>query len=251
MKPLIFLISLFALCNGPGVAGLPAGMKPEAHQRDPYDWMERHRLVLERHRDVKPDYVVFGDSITHRWGGEPCYGTRQNGQVSWETLFEGHTASNLGFGFDMIDNAYHRVRLGELDGIRPRVIIVLLGTNNIGFRKDSPETCVANTKAFLDLLKEKCPNATILLLGLLPRLEEEFTGPIDRTNRLYEQLADGRTVVYAEPGKALQEPGSLFAKREYMADSVHLNTAGYQELGRRLAVILETVDPEYKPAKNL
>lgn len=250
MKRLIPLISLFALSGVLTAVEPPASLKPEAHRRDPYDWMERHRLVLERHREVKPDYVVFGDSITHRWGGEPSYGCAQTGQEAWNMLFAGHTASNLGFGFDLIDNAWHRVALGELDGIRPRVIIVLLGTNNLGFRKDSAEICAANTKAFLDLIKEKCPNATILLLGVLPRLEEELASPIDRTNRLYEQLADGRTIIYAEPGKALQQQGSLLADRQYMSDSVHLNAAGYDELGRRLAVILETVDPEYKAAKN-
>lgn len=49
-------------------AALPATLKPEPHQRDPYDWNARHEAVKKRNRAVKPEYVMIGDSITHHWG---------------------------------------------------------------------------------------------------------------------------------------------------------------------------------------
>ena len=87
---------------------------------------------------------MIGDSITHHWGGEPSGDGKNTGAGSWEKLFRPHTATNMGFGFDYVDNAYYRVQNGELDGISPRVIIVLLGTNNLGHRKDTPQACADN-----------------------------------------------------------------------------------------------------------
>lgn len=65
----------------------------------------------------------------------------------------------MGFGSDYVDNAYYRLQLGELDGISPRVIIVLLGTNNLGGRKDAPRVCADNLKAFVSLARRKCPSS--------------------------------------------------------------------------------------------
>lgn len=86
-----------------------------------------------------------------------------------------HAATNMGFGFDYVDNAYYRVQNGELDGISPRVIIVLLGTNNLGHRKDTPQACADNIRAFVRLVRRKCPSSKILLLGVSPT-EGEKTG---------------------------------------------------------------------------
>ena len=125
-------------------AALPATLKPEPHQRDPYDWNARHEAVKKRNRAVKPEYVMIGDSITHHWGGEPSGDSRKAGEASWEKLFGPHAVTNMGFGFDYVDNAYYRVQNGELAGISPRVIIILLGTNNLGHRKDAPQACADN-----------------------------------------------------------------------------------------------------------
>ncbi|MBP8717212.1 MAG: GDSL family lipase, partial [Akkermansia sp.] len=132
-------------------SALPATLKPEPHQRDPYDWNARHEAVKKRNRAVKPEYVMIGDSITHHWGGEPSGDGKNTGSGSWEKLFGPHAATNMGFGFDYVDNAYYRVQNGELDGISPRVIIVLLGTNNLGHRKDTPQACADNIRAFVRL----------------------------------------------------------------------------------------------------
>ena len=155
------------------------------HQRDPYDWNARHEAVKKRNRTVKPEYVMIGDSITHHWGGEPSGDGKNTGAGSWEKLFRPHTATNMGFGFDYVDNAYYRVQNGELDGISPRVIIVLLGTNNLGHRKDTPQACADNIRAFVRLVRRKCPSSKILLLGVLPRKEPGGTGEAD------EQAAGG------------------------------------------------------------
>lgn len=231
-------------------AGIPTSLKPEPQQRDApaYIWNDRHEAILQRNKTIKPEYVMFGDSITHRWGGEPSDQTSGKAADSWNGLFGRYKATNMGFGFDYIDNAYHRVAQGELDGISPRVITLLLGTNNIGHRKDSAQMCADNMKALLKLIKKKCPRSKILLLGVLPRLDPDFSIPvIKETNKLYEKLADNKTVFFANPGTALLDTGSDKPKKEYMVDGVHLSSSGYKVLGAGLQKSMAGLDPQYTP----
>ncbi len=227
---------------------LPESLKPEAHQRDPYDWQVRHHQVIERHKEVKPEYVVIGDSIIHKWGGEPSYGMKQDGAESWGRLFGNYTATNMGFGFDYIDNAYFRVREGELAGTSPRVIITLIGTNNIGHRKDSAEATAVNAGALIGLLKKTCPQSKILVLGVLPRTEANLADTIQKANRMIAKYADNKTVFFFDPGKEMMDKKTKLALREYMSDTVHLNKAGYDKVADQLVKVLPKVDKGYKPA---
>lgn len=249
LSMLTVLLGVFCLAlpatSAPATA-LPATLKPEPHRRDPYDWNARHEAVKKRNRAVKPEYVMIGDSITHHWGGEPSGDSRKVGAGSWDQLFGLHAATNMGFGFDYVDNAYYRVQNGELDGISPRVIIVLLGTNNLGHRKDTPQACADNIKAFVRLVHRKCPSSKILLLGILPRKEKNLAEPVKRTNRLLAKLQNGKSVFFADPGKALLSADGVFPQHEFMKDVVHPNARGYEVLGKELAALLNKLDAKYR-----
>lgn len=228
---------------------LPSTLKPEPHQRDPYDWNGRHEAVKKRNQAVKSEYVMIGDSITHHWGGEPSGDSKKVGATSWNQLFGPHAATNMGFGFDYVDNAYYRVQNGELDGISPRVIIVLLGTNNLGHRKDTPQACADNIKAFVRLVRQKCPSSKILLLGVLPRKEKNLAGPVRETNKLLAKLQNGKNVFFADPGKALLSGDGTAPKNEFMKDVVHPNARGYEVLEKELAGLLKKLDAKYRGGK--
>ena len=231
-------------------AALPATLKPEPHQRDPYDWNARHEAVKKRNRAVKPEYVMIGDSITHHWGGEPSGDSRKAGEASWEKLFGPHAVTNMGFGFDYVDNAYYRVQNGELAGISPRVIIILLGTNNLGHRKDAPQACADNIKAFVRLVHQKCPSSKILLLGILPRREKNLAEPVKQTNKLLAKLQNGKNVFFADPGKALLSADGVSPRNELMKDVVHPNAKGYEVLEKELSVLLKKLDAKYRGGKS-
>lgn len=228
-----------------GTSPLPASLKPEPQRRDSYDWARRHADVTALNRRRAPDYVFFGDSITHFWGGEPKSEMPVLGADSWEKLFRGNAVTNCGFGFDYIDNAYCRAENGELDGISPRVVLVNLGTNNIGHRGDSAEICAANMKAFVALIREKQPKAKILLIGVYPRREAALAGTIAETNRLYAKLADGENVFFANPGTRLLGADGRTADPKFMRDLVHLNARGYRVVGEALEKELGAIDPAY------
>lgn len=248
------MLAFFVLCVGLTLsiqaAGLPASLKAEPQQRDAasYSWNDRHEAILLRNKIVNPEYVIFGDSITHKWGGVPADNVSGVASDSWDALFGRYVSTNMGFGFDYIDNAYYRIKQGELDGISPRVITLLLGTNNIGHRKDSAQMCADNMKALLTLIRQKCPRSKILLLGVLPRQDFDFALPvIEETNKLYEKLANNKTIFFANPGMVLRKSGSEKPKKEYMADGVHLSSAGYKVLGEELQKNLASLDSQYTP----
>lgn len=247
----ISLVFLGACClalpsSAAAADALPPTLKPEPHHRDPYDWDARHEAVKKRNREVRPEYVMIGDSITHRWGGEPAVGSKRVGENSWKELFGPHAVTNMGFGFDYVDNAYYRVQHGELDGISPRVIIILLGTNNLGHRKDTPQACADNLRALVRLVRQKCPSTKILLLGILPRMEKNLHPAIADANKLLARLQDGKKVFFANLGKALLSGDGASPRKEFMMDVVHPNGKGYEALGKELAARLKKMDSRYK-----
>lgn len=245
----VFCVAFF---SGACADELPLTLKPQVNPRAVYDWKKRHEAVMERNRTVKPEYVVFGDSITHRWGGEPSGDNRAlgTGKAAWDSLFSSHAVTNMGFGSDYVDNAYYRLQLGELDGISPRVIIVLLGTNNLGGRKDAPRACADNLKAFVSLARRKCPSSKILLLGVLPRKEKNLAEPVKQTNRLLAELHNGKDIFFADPGKALLSADGASPQNEFMKDVVHPNARGYEVLEKELAVLLKKLDAKYRGGKQ-
>lgn len=251
LLPLVALVLFAAAPLAPAEQNesLPATLKPSGQTRCPYDWAARHEAVKQYNAAHRPEYVIIGDSITHHWGGNPTLGCRHWNEPAWQRLFGTHAVTNMGFGFDYIDNAYHRVAEGELDGCAPRVIILLLGTNNLGHRHDMPEVCGENMKALLSLLRRKAPSSKILLLGVLPRREPKLAERIAATNKLYRGLADNRKIFFLDLTEALALPAAEgqapLADPAFMRDGVHPNAHGYDALVPRLKKALKRLDPRF------
>ena len=210
----------------------PPSLRPEPQQRDDYNWEERHQSVLNRNAKVKPEIVFIGDSITHQWGGAPA-SHRTFGKEAWERLFHNKSVTNLGFGYDYADNAYYRILHGELDGISPRLILINIGTNNLGHRGDSADACAANIAALVALVQKKQPEAQVLILGIYPRREPHLLASIAQVNARLATLADGKQIRFADIGKAISTPEG-YADPRYFRDRVHPNAAGYERLAEAL-----------------
>jgi lysophospholipase L1-like esterase len=204
--------------------------------RDTYNWQKRHEEILDRNRQIKPDVVVFGDSIIHYWGGEPKAPLVRGGEA-WAECFAGISVLNLGFGWDRTENVLWRIGHGELDGIQPKVIIIKIGTNNIGL--NSAEDIAAGVEAVCDAAHDKQPQAKILLLGILPRRDEEpgrsATEPVNQLLRAYGRGVDH--VVFRDFGFAFRNAAGA-PDAALFTDAVHINVAGYQILGARLRMEL-------------
>lgn len=197
-------------------------------------WMPRHEAKLAEiraHREAgrRVDLVFLGDSITQGWENE--------GRAAWATHFAPHHAVALGFGGDRTENLLWRLQHGELDGMAPRVVVLLIGTNNTGERLEDPALTVAGIRANLDEIRRRQPQAKVLLLALFPR-DEQPDGLLRRhnarINALLPALADGRQVVFLDIGPALTQPDGRLS-RDILPDWLHLSPAGYERWAQALA----------------
>jgi len=217
------------------IAGLST-TTPVTQDRDhaTYDWQKRHAEVLARHQEFKPDVVIFGDSIIHYWGGEPK-APRVWAQVAWANCFAGLKVSNLGFGWDRTENVLWRIEHGELDGIKPKVIVIKIGTNNTAVH-DRPEDIAAGIAAVCAAAHGKQPEAKILLLGILPRHDEKPPRPAvtEKVNALLAaRLNAVPWLTFRDFDGAFRGPDGM-PDAKLFADGVHINAAGYEILGAKI-----------------
>ncbi|WP_422991928.1 GDSL-type esterase/lipase family protein [Undibacterium sp. Di24W] len=229
--------------NSAATEQVQSSVIPVTQQREVYGdvtWMERHAQIIARNKTIKPEIVFLGDSITHFWSGEPA-SYRPTDATSWQKTTGGRVVTNLGYGFDYIENALWRVHNGELDEILPKLIVISIGTNNLGHHGDDAETCERAMRALLAAVRAKQPMAKILLLGIFPRHEAKLADSIADTNRRYAELARTSTGVYfLDLSKILAEPGkpSLPATRLFR-DGLHPNAAGYTVIADQLAPVID------------
>lgn len=195
-----------------------------------YDWPSRHAAVLEYNRRRQADIVVIGDSIIHYWGGEPTAPKAWAADV-WKRTFASWSVENLGFGWDRTENVLWRIDHGELDGIKPKLIVIKIGTNNTGI--NSPADIACGIEAVCIRAHAVQPRAKILLLGILPRRDEgsarpAITGQVNKI--LQAKLGKVSWIRYRDFGTAFRNPdGSV--KAVLFGDHVHPNHAGYEVLG--------------------
>src|SRR5579863_2985972 len=165
---------------GPGSAAQPVP------RNDPNSLLA-HEQMVHKAKQGGIDVFFVGDSITRRWGAtDPQY---RPFLENWKTNFFGWNAADFGWGADRIENILWRLQNGELDGINPKVIVLLAGTNNVGNRvpPDGIETAAANVirgiAAILRVMRMKAPGAVIILMGIFPRNDNMAVVPeIDRIN---------------------------------------------------------------------
>jgi lysophospholipase L1-like esterase len=184
-------------------------------------WKERHERFLENAKKGGYDVVFLGDSITQGWEG--------SGKDVWKKSIEPFKALNLGIGGDRTEHVLWRITEGkELEGVKPRVFVIMIGTNNMG--SNTPEQISGGVKAIVDELGKQRPDARVLLLGIFPRSakpEDKIRDKVKATNEMIAKLADGKRVTYLDIGeKFLEKDGTL--SREVMPDSLHLSKKGYE-----------------------
>jgi len=189
--------------------------------------MLAHRQLLAKRKQGRIDVYFIGNSITRRWGSTDYPELLAN----WQANFHGWNAADFGWGGDKIQNMLWRLQQGELDGVNPKVIVILAGTNNVGAEPGGDEKVadiVRGLRALVDACRRKAPNATIILTGIFPRNDIMAVMPeITRINAALSRFADGRTIRYIDINdKLADKDGTLF--EGMMGDKLHLTVKGYQ-----------------------
>jgi lysophospholipase L1-like esterase len=200
-----------------------------------------HSQLLEKAKQGRIDIYFEGDSITRRWGATDYPELLAN----WKRNFFGWNAANFGWGADRIQNILWRLQNGELDGVNPKVVVVLAGTNNVGgaIPAGTEDAVVADITSGLQAgvaaIRSKAPNATVILTGIFPRNDNMAVMPaINRINRSLAKLADGRQVRFLSVNEKLADAeGRLFAGM-MNADKLHPAAKAYQVWADALRPIL-------------
>jgi lysophospholipase L1-like esterase len=186
----------------------------------PYGWMLRHGDMNNRVRQGNVDLIFIGDSITEGWEG--------SGKDVWKKYYGKRNAVNLGIGGDRTQNVLWRLDHGNIDGISPKLAVLMIGTNNAG--GNTPEEIAAGVKAIVEKLRAKLPQTKVLVLGIFPRSassQDSLRQVNTKTNEIIAKLADGQDVFYLDIGpKFLTDDGTL--TKDVMPDLLHLNAKSYE-----------------------
>jgi lysophospholipase L1-like esterase len=191
-----------------------------------------HAQLLEKARKGGIDIYFEGDSITRRWGATDY----PELLVNWKRNFFGWNAADFGWGGDTTQNILWRLQNGELDGVNPKIVVLLAGTNNVGNRVPAggDEARVADItkglQAILRTIQQKAPGATIVLTAVFPRNDNMAAMPaIDAINNNLAKLADGKKVRYLNVNDKLADrDGHLFDGMMDARDKLHPAIKGYQ-----------------------
>ena len=213
------------------------GPKPDAsaaiEKTDPSGKFQRmHTSFLARGKSGPIGVLFLGDSITEGWGRAPHI---------WEHYYGKMQPANFGIGGDQTHHVIWRITNGELDGISPKVVVLMLGTNNTGAH--TAEEIAAADKKIVGMIREKLPNTKVLVLAIFPRgprknaegviteaVMAEATkrqAIITEANALLAKLDDGQNVRFLDINSVFvgQDGKIPFA---IMPDQLHPNAAGYQ-----------------------
>jgi beta-glucosidase len=190
-------------------------------------WIPRHEEKLARIRELAAakqpvDLVFIGDSITHNW--------EKDGKAVWARHYAQYNALDLGFGGDHTENVLWRLEHGEIDGIHPKVAVVMIGTNNTGDRLEDPRSTASGVRRILDEIRRRQPDTRILLLAVFPR-DEQPAGALrrlnDRVNAIISGYADGEHVFFLDIDRFLTNADGTLS-RDVMPDLLHPNERGYE-----------------------
>lgn len=210
------------------VIGSHAAVSP-APRSTPEWWAPRHQAVLDRVAKGNIDLLMIGDSITHGW--------ENPGKAMWDKYYAPRNAANLGFSGDRTEHVLWRLLNGEVENIKPKLAILMIGTNNSG--RDMPEQIADGIKAIVCTLRTKLPETKILILAIFPRgdatqrADKEHGATYndqwaknDKASQIASKLADGKMIFFLDINKAfLNERGEL--TREVMPDLLHPKEKGY------------------------
>lgn len=194
----------------------------EAAPRTDGSWQERHKTLNTRAAEAgaKAQVVFIGDSITQGWEGA--------GREVWAKYYAHRNAVNLGIGGDRTQHVLWRLDNGNLEGLKPKAAVVMIGTNNSNGEDNTVEQIADGVTAIVKRLREKLPETKVLLVAIFPRLENPAPqrGKVLQVNQVLQRLGDNQQVFYVDFGYKFIDAEGLIP-RSLMPDYLHLSPEAY------------------------
>jgi lysophospholipase L1-like esterase len=185
-------------------------------------WAERHQRCVETTKAGGFDIAFLGDSITQGWEGP--------GAATWAKMYAPLKAANFGFSGDRTEHVLWRLGNGELVAAQPKVIVIMIGTNNSGHGVSNAQQTADGVAAIVRKLRKETPKSKILLLGIFPRGEkpdEPYRLAVVEATRLFAPLHDGKYVHFLDIGQTfMHQDGTL--RTLLLPDRLHLDPMAYE-----------------------
>lgn len=227
----------------PAVALPPQAPDVAAPKMDPKTgapqaaFMASHEKFVAIAKEGKAGVVFLGDSITAGWNAK---------KDIWDKAFGKYQPANFGIGGDRTQHVLWRITNGELDGIKPKAVVIMIGTNNSG--SDPAEGIAKGITKIVETVRSKQPQAKILLLAVFPRGNKPGgelgaqNEKLKEVNAIIAKLDDGKHVFFLDIGAKFVQGGGPISK-EIMPDFLHLSPRGYQiwadAISPKLAKLME------------
>ncbi len=242
------VLSLTLLTPSVQCADLPAtpaakaepSAKPTPRPRTPDDASTpapvnsgRQRAFLERAADKGIQVVFLGDSITEFW--------QNRGKAVWDERYAKYNAANFGVSGEHTEHTLGHIAGGLLKDLHPKVVVLMIGTNNIGHIPDEkPWWTAAGIKKIVTTVHERLPETKVLLLGVFPRGKKDSRQrkQVTDINADIRKLDDGKKTRFLDlTPKFLDANGEI--PRDIMPDGLHPNAKGYQIWAESMQPLLD------------
>jgi lysophospholipase L1-like esterase len=187
-------------------------------------FVAKHQANLEVAKKGEAELLFMGDSITDFWrNAEGNYA----GKAVLDKHFGQWKIANFGIAGDTTQGVLYRLEDGEGQGINPRAIMLMIGTNNTA--RNSAAEIAEGVGAVVLSLQRHYPRAQILLLGIFPRgrANDPVRAMLAEINRNISKLDDGKQVHYLDIGAGFLEPDGNISP-EVMSDGLHPTARGYE-----------------------
>jgi beta-glucosidase len=191
-------------------------------------FMTRHTNFVEIARKGHIDILFMGDSITDFWRSSPPNGGRE----VFDKYYGKLRVANFGIAGDTTQGVLWRLQNGEGQGYRPRVVMLMIGTNNTGGAGggNTAAEIAEGVEAVVAEIRKDFPKAKILLLAVFPRGHpgDPVRTKIAAVNQQIGGLSDFNHVFYYDIGAKFLDNDGNFLPGVFRTDNLHPAAPGYE-----------------------
>ena len=195
---------------------ISARPEPRWHKKP---WLQRHEAINARVKKGNVDLLLIGDSITHWWD--------KAGKEIWDDYYGKRNAVNLAISGDRTEHVLWRLENGNIDGISPKLAVLMIGTNN--HMSSPPHYTAGDIRLIVRLLRSRLPSTKVLLLGIFPRGGDDDDSARQtnmEVNSLIRDLPDEfKMVSYMNINETFLTNRKL--RHDLIPDGTHPNEKGY------------------------
>jgi lysophospholipase L1-like esterase len=204
-------------------SSMPVKIPPNAPDTRGPGWEKRAlALIAKGQAEAGTTELIFdGDSITDFW--------QTRGLSVWTARFSKYHPIDFGISGDFTQSVLWRLAHGQAEGMHPKLIALLIGTNNMRFTS-TPQDIADGVAEIIRQYQKRCPDAVILLQAIFPRAAlptDPYRLKVEATNALLAKLGDGSKVIYLDFGDKFLSPDGTLG-RDVFPDLLHPSVKGYQ-----------------------